>query len=81
MSNFGERLRALRKSDDMTQAELAMALGTDQSAVSRWERSAYPPSVETLRTVADYFGIEQFDLLGDMPAKQPNGELNHAKSF
>ena len=36
--NVGECIRCLRKSAEMAQAEMAVALGMDQSEISRIER-------------------------------------------
>lgn len=58
MDTFGERLKHLRKTADMTQSELAEHLGVVPSAVGKYER--YPqayPSVEVLIKMADYFKV------------------------
>lgn len=43
---------AARLAAKMTQAELARAIGTSQSRVSRWERGEEAPRVEALRRIA-----------------------------
>ena len=43
---------AARLGAKMTQAELARAIGTSQSRVSRWERGEEAPRVEALRRIA-----------------------------
>ena len=49
MDGFGERLRRLRKSRDITQSDLAEYIGVVPSAVGKYERLADSyPSVEAL---------------------------------
>lgn len=58
MSTFGERLKQLRKSADITQSELAEKLGVVPSAIGKYERipSSYP-SIDALIKLADYFDV------------------------
>ena len=58
MDGFGERLKRLRKDCDITQGQLAEAIGVVPSAVGKYERieSSYP-SVEALIKIADYFNV------------------------
>ena len=58
MSEFGDRLRKLRREADITQEQLANFLGVVPSAVGKYERtpSAYP-SIESLLKIADYFHV------------------------
>ena len=58
MSDFGSRLRKLRREADVTQEQLAQFLGVVPSAVGKYERipSAYP-SVESLIKISDYFHV------------------------
>ena len=39
----GERIKQVRKVLELTQAELAQALGTRQQTISEWELGLYPP--------------------------------------
>lgn len=50
-------LKDLRRAADMTQAELAERLGCTQKDVSRWERGQIKPGVDTLRSLAQVFGV------------------------
>ena len=47
-----------RRRARITQRELARRLGVPQSQVSRWERGAVTPSLETLRRVVRACGLE-----------------------
>lgn len=50
---FAANLRAARKAADLTQHELAVALGRgDAMTVSRWERGEHKPSDESLVALA-----------------------------
>ncbi len=72
MSEFGSRLRKLRRDAEITQGQLAKILGVDTSAVGKYERfpAAYP-SIPILIKIADYFHVSidylirgtQFDIL------------------
>ncbi len=64
MSDFGERLRKLRKGMDITQDQLAEQLGVVGSAVGKYERTpgSYP-SIEILIKIADYFNVSTDYLL------------------
>ena len=55
-------IKQFRESKNMTQGELAAALGTSQVAVSRWESGAVQPSAATLRKLADTFGCQMDDI-------------------
>ena len=50
--NIGQNLRNLRRSDDMTQDELAEKLGVAFQTVSRWENGGSYPDIEMLPVIA-----------------------------
>lgn len=84
MDGFGERLKRLRKDCDITQGQLADAIGVVPSAVGKYERidSAYP-SVEALIKIADYFNVSIDYLLRGVktvPAVENNitGQLSNS---
>lgn len=62
--NFGENLKKLRRSLDMTQDELAEALGLSIQAISRYETQSAYPDIEMLPVIAGYFGVTVDSLLG-----------------
>jgi len=57
---FSENLKALRKSIDLTQWQLADVLGVDQRTISAWEHGVCEPSFELLAKLCDFFD-ETFD--------------------
>lgn len=66
---FGNVLRAIRKQHDMTQADLARALGVAESAISMWELGRRNPDREMMEQIADYFNVDMDYLFGrsDIP--------------
>lgn len=71
--NLTEKIRALRESAGLTQAELAEQVGVSEKVVSKWECGETKPSAEVLPALADAFGISidalfehHHDLRGDL---------------
>lgn len=60
---IGEKIRLLRKKNDVTQDMLADHLGVTPQAVSRWESGICYPDMNYLPLIADYFGATMDDLL------------------
>lgn len=73
---FGETLKRLRLSKNMTQAELGKAVGISQTAIANWEVSARQPSVDTVVLLADFFGVSVDVLLG-----RPSDEKKEDDSY
>ena len=57
MTYFGIRLCSLRKQDNLTQLQLADALGVKKSTIGMWENGKREPDFETLEAIADYFNV------------------------
>jgi DNA-binding transcriptional regulator YiaG len=53
----GERIKALRIARQMTQADLAMRLFTDQTTISSWERGKAEPSGAALAALCLLFAV------------------------
>jgi len=62
---FKNRLKALRKSKDLTQPQLAAALGLGRSTISMYERGQRHPDFATLELIADFFNVPIASLLSD----------------
>ena len=58
-----EHIVALRHARNVTQADVASALGIDQSAVSRLERGERGLAVAELATIAEYLGVSTDSIL------------------
>lgn len=69
---FGDRLKKLRKTKKMTQAQLGQVFGVDHTTISKWEKGVYETDFETIQKIADYFGVSADYLLGktDDPQKK-----------
>ena len=70
MSILGDRIRALRKENNLTQEELAEQLNKrfhsniDRVMISKWERGTQTPVIGTLKYIAEYFGVSLDSLNG-----------------
>ena len=84
MSEFGIRIRKLRRDRDVTQNQLAKFLNVTSASIAKYENlpNAYP-SIPILIKIADYFHVStDFLLRGITPNPQTennvNGELNNS---
>ena len=58
MTYLGSRLKYLRKSENITQQDLASSLGIAKSTISMYENGQREPDFETLEAIADYFNVD-----------------------
>lgn len=58
------KLRSLRKARNITQEDLADAMGVSAQAVSKWERGTAMPDISLLPELAVYFGVSLDELFG-----------------
>ena len=54
---IGKNLSSLRKARKLTQLELAEKLNYSDKAVSKWEKGATTPDIETLKQLCDFYGV------------------------
>ena len=54
---IGEKIKALRKRDDITQEYLAEILGVTNQAVSKWESENSYPDIEYISPIANFFNV------------------------
>ncbi len=54
---FGEKLREIRQSRELTQVQLAMASGLELSQISRIERGVINTSISQLFQIAEALGV------------------------
>lgn len=64
MFDFGEQLKELRKSKELTQEQAAELLGISKQSVSRWENNSTYPDILFLPTLASFYGVTVDRLLG-----------------
>ncbi len=60
---FNEKLQSLRKQKNMTQEELAKALFVSRTAISKWESGRGYPNIDSLKAIAEFFGVTVDELL------------------
>ena len=72
------RLKELRKQKNVTQEQLAEAIGVERSSIGKYEGNQNVlPSVDVLKTIADYFQVSTDYLLGrDIKYKQEFNDSN-----
>lgn len=70
-----KRLRELRKSQGVTQREIAQYLGVSISTYSGWETGVYQMDYEHLCKTADFFGVTVDELLGRTPQLFDNARI------
>lgn len=75
---YGDRLKKLRKEKKLSQQELADKLGINRSTYARYETSTTEPDYETLRKLADFFGVTVDYILGrtNIPNDQSSNTNN-----
>lgn len=74
---FGERLKALRLRDGLTQNEIAKKLNISQQSYARWENGKVTPSLDKLTQIATNFGVSTDYLAGKSEKEKPDDSLNN----
>ena len=64
MVNLGERLRALRNEQGITQTALSERIGVSKAMISSYELEQRQPGYAILIKIASYFGVSTDFLLG-----------------
>ena len=62
---ISKNLIKLRKHNKLTQAELAAFVNYSDKSVSKWETGETTPSIEILKTLADFYNVTVDDLLSE----------------
>ena len=62
---FKAKLKSLRTQKGVTQQQLADIVLTSRSTVAKWENGLSIPNEQSLQLLADYFGVERSELIGD----------------
>jgi len=64
---LGKVLKELRSKHNITQEQLAAAIGVERSSIGKYEgNQSVMPSVDVLKAIADYFNVTTDYLLGRM---------------
>lgn len=81
---IGARIKELRKLQNVTQEQLAEALGVTNQAISRWESEIGYPDIEYIIPIANFFKVTANYLLDDgrneSLMKMETGEENGGNS-
>jgi len=64
MLKIGDKIKALRKAQDITQEKLAAYLNISYQAISKWENSTALPDITLVPQIANFFGVSADELLG-----------------
>ncbi len=64
MNTFGERLKELRLEENLTRAQLSIALNVNDSTISRWENGKIIPGIDDLYNIAVFFNVSADYLIG-----------------
>ena len=78
---FGKKIQKLRKQNKWTQEELAQKLYISRTAVSKWERGASYPNIDSLKDIANLFNVTIDELLSteeiiNIAKKENNSNIN-----
>lgn len=65
MNKIGNRIKELRKLNNVSANKLAMALNIDPSNISKIENGVSKPSLDLLMKICDYFQISMADFFSD----------------
>jgi DNA-binding XRE family transcriptional regulator len=76
---LGDQLRAIRRSRNLTQKEVAERAGISQPALSRIELGGGVPDLETLRRLGHAMGVRFHVIVGDEGAEQEETCCSPAK--
>jgi len=77
--NIGKAIKRLRREKDITQEELAAAIGVTSQAVSKWEREEGYPDITLLPSIAGFFGVS-VDTVCGLDAEREKEEIEKIKA-
>ena len=68
---FGERIKAIRKENNMSQKDLAKIIGVTDRAIGYYEKEQRVPPQDILQKLADFFNTSVDYILGRTNVKTP----------
>ena len=77
---LGERIKIIRKENDMTQNDLAKAFDLSPSTIAMYESGNRNPDADTLKKMAAYFDVSVDYLLGITNIPNPPEKIKNAIS-
>ena len=82
MSSLGSRIYEYRRQRNITQEQLADAMGVTSQAVSKWENDISCPDIAILPQLADFFSVSMDRLVrGEEPMRPKVLQGNAKKDF
>ena len=60
---INEKIKELRKNNNLTQKEMAKKLGVSLSSLQKYEYGDFYPSIEVIKNIVDLFNITLSDFL------------------
>lgn len=77
MDIFSKRLHELRKENRISQEELAAAIGTTKSTISKYEHGTIEPTLSVIKKLADYFSVTTDYLLCQSDVSEVGSDLGN----
>lgn len=74
---FHEKLQELRKQKNLTQEELSEILFVSRTAISKWESGRGYPSIDSLKAIAEFFGVTIDELLSNRELERDLSRVNY----
>lgn len=59
---YSDKIFKLRKENHMSRQALAQMLGLTATAIYKWESGESQPNIETMKKMAEYFGVSMDEL-------------------
>lgn len=80
---FGEKLKQLRKDNNLTQEDLAEKLYVTRTAISKWETGKDFPAIDSLKSISMLFQVSIDDLIseGDVETKRTLDERKNRAMY
>lgn len=72
---YGEKIKAKRKEEHLSQEDLADKLKVTRQAISKWENDKASPTMTNLRELSEVFGVEMAYFIGEVE------NVNEDKNF
>ena len=81
MNRIGQRIKELRKKNDLTQERLAEYLGVTDKAVSKWECGLTTPDLALIMPLARILHVSADELLGGKPEEMDAKRLEYDEHY
>ena len=64
MKTFGQKIKELRNSKNLTAKQVADAIGLTRNAITNYEADIREPSLSVLKSLCDFFNVSADYLIG-----------------